>query len=79
MIKNCFNDLEIVCYSTEVAEMLELLVYFGCALDVSDRFGCLPIHIAASVSADHVRLLLDAGSPINRQDNAGNNGIQLNP
>ena len=53
---------------------MELLVYFGAPLDVSDRFGCLPIHIAVGVSADHVRLLLDAGSPIDRQDNAGNTG-----
>ena len=63
--------------SIEISEMLELLVYFGSVLDISDRFGCLPVHTAARVSSEHVRLLLDAGSPIDRQDNAGNYNMNL--
>ena len=46
-------------------------MYFGAGLDVADRFGLLPIHTAAGVSGDHVQLLLDAGSPVDCQDNAG--------
>lgn len=82
----CFVDQEgrspvhIVCGKSscpDVRAMLELLVYFGARLDVADRFGFLPIHTAAGVSADHVQLLLDAGSPIDSQDNAGRTPLML--
>ena len=51
--------------------MVELLVYYGAMLDRRDRFGQIPLHIASGLSSDGVYILLEAGSQVNAQDNAG--------
>jgi ankyrin repeat protein len=52
-------------------EILYILISFGCAVDTQDRFGETALHVAANKSAQNVQMLLDAGSPVNIQDNAG--------
>ncbi|XP_070176680.1 26S proteasome non-ATPase regulatory subunit 10-like isoform X2 [Littorina saxatilis] len=52
-------------------QIVEMLVYMGADQEVHDRFGRLPLHVAAANSHRMVRVLLDKGCSINAQDNAG--------
>jgi ankyrin repeat protein len=44
-------------------------------LDVSDRFGQTPLHIASERSLEMTTVLLEAGASVNLEDNAGINMI----
>ncbi|XP_050418060.1 uncharacterized protein LOC126831549 isoform X1 [Patella vulgata] len=52
-------------------EILTTLIYSDVDLDVADRFGCTPLHIAVGVSLETTVTLLDNGCFIDAQDHAG--------
>ncbi|XP_041369080.1 ankyrin repeat and SOCS box protein 10-like [Gigantopelta aegis] len=56
-------------------EILTTLLYFGASVDVRDRFGRTPLHIAASLTSQRVLVLLETGCSINEQDVAGRTAL----
>ncbi|ESO96662.1 hypothetical protein LOTGIDRAFT_239260 [Lottia gigantea] len=55
----------------ESDEIFETLLYSGADLDVTDRFGTTPLHMAVTTSSQRVISLIEAGCAIDAQDNAG--------
>ncbi|CAG2232491.1 Phosducin-like protein [Mytilus edulis] len=56
-------------------EILSLLVYFGTSLNTMDRFGQTPLHHAARVSAQNVKILLEGGANSDLMDNSGRTAL----
>ncbi|XP_076092379.1 uncharacterized protein LOC143063855 [Mytilus galloprovincialis] len=56
-------------------EILSLLVYFGTSLNTMDRFGQTPLHHAARISAQNVKILLEGGANSDLMDNSGRTAL----
>jgi len=63
--------IKIKCYVSTAEAIVERLLFMGAETEVVDRFSSVPLHRAACVSSQLVRILLEKGCSINAQDNAG--------
>ena len=71
MLKWSDNNLtQFSCFS-DLTDIIDLLLYFGCPLTTQNRFGETALHIAAKGNPQFVERLLQGGSSVNSRDNAG--------
>ena len=52
-------------------DILGLLLHFGAKVETTDNVGRTALHKAASKSPETFNMLLQAGAPVNVQDNSG--------
>ena len=58
--------------------MIKVLLEHGADVSIADKWGSIPLQLAAEKDhADAVAILVDAGSPIEHQDNSGKTAMAL--